>query len=139
MAVKPFDESAFTYMEPDRKSYGSHKLFAQCATCRDWTGRKDERCRIHGPKARATWDTTCTLYVNGEPAIGAKTLPMVTVKESGAEKRQVRCENCFYFHRKTKICKLFWFLNQAMKGYAKLREKVHPFGCCDANVPRRTR
>lgn len=131
---KKLDDSSFIYMQPRRGTYGPHDQFAQCSTCMMWVKNR-QQCMIHGPGVRTTWDTTCTLYVNGKPHDDGKTHAFVTPKESGAERRQVRCENCFYFKKRGSICMLFYSLNRLLPKYFKLSDKVHRFGCCNANVP----
>ena len=132
----PIDRSAFLYMEPSRKSYGSKDLYAQCASCMMWLKNKLQ-CMIHSPKVKATWDTTCGLYVNGEPAEKGSAHPYVTPKESGAVKSLVQCHRCKYFSKVTHKCLLFVAINNARetKDESKLYpERVHPNGCCNGWV-----
>ena len=128
------DESAFIYMEPRAGSYGKQEWFAQCATCVLWVW-STKRCMIHGTGVRATADTTCALYINGKPRQSGTPEQLVTPKESGAVKRLVQCHRCFYYKKVGRICMLFEYFNKVMKGLAKLRVKVHPHGCCNAQVP----
>jgi len=131
----PFDRSAFTYMEPRKGSYGDKQWFAQCGTCMMWVS-DPKLCMIHGPNVKATADTTCTLYVNGKPHEKGKAIKFVTPKESGAYKGRVQCHRCRFYRGGDSKCLLFVWMNKGMQGEAKLNEKVHPNGCCDAWVKR---
>lgn len=119
----------FLYMEPRKGTYGNHSEFAQCSTCMMWTGAKHNTCTIHG-KTKVTGDMTCGLYVNGHPMPdeAGHEMDSVTKAESGLEKRDVRCENCGYYEKKNSHCHLFMMLD--------MDSKVHPKGCCNANIPK---
>lgn len=130
--------SAFLYLEPDEKSHGNHKEFAQCATCPLWTGKDHLTCVIHGKKLEVLGTDTCALYVNGKPMpeMAGKEKPYVTTEESGFEKRQVRCENCLYFQPVGGLCKLFFMLDSEFPDDFELGSKVAALGCCNANIPK---
>jgi len=121
-------ESSFLYMDPKEPK----NSFAQCGTCSMFTG---STCTIHG-KGLVKPGWSCGLYVHGKPMkeMKGKEHKSVTPKESGLIKEPVRCENCDYFNSKTKECALFVELNDLPM--FKLREKVHPKGCCNAFVTR---
>jgi len=129
-----FDRSAFLYLEPSNRTEGDPYQFAQCGTCQMWTGY---HCAIHGRGVSVTEDMTCGFYMNGKPSVAGELLvkKLVTSKESGLERRQVRCENCRYYDHKKSICKLYKFINDGAGGEVKLNIHVHPQGCCNANMP----
>ena len=114
---------AFIYMNPKPPE----KQFAQCGTCRDFTGTK---CKILGMlEVRA--NDSCALYVHGKPDYGAKTQLLVSAEEAGFGKGSVRCENCKYFDAKESKCKLFDMLNNKLGNNFDLDINVHRFGCCN--------
>lgn len=131
------DRSAFLYMEPDDESFGKNKKFAQCGTCKLWTGAKRKRCFILGKDKLILSIDTCALYVNGEPdtSLAGKEEARLTLEEAGYERRSVRCENCIAFNRKESICELFRSLNKKMPDMFDLNENVLWDGCCNANTP----
>ena len=122
---------SFVYLEPK----GDGKTFAQCATCRMWTGKESNTCSILG-KTKVTGDMSCNLYVYGKPSPGlsGKEIASYTSKEVGLVKRQVRCENCRSFQNGT--CLLYQTLNKQVPDIFNLNEKVSPQGCCNAQIPK---
>lgn len=121
---------AFIYLDPVARDH----TFAQCQTCRDWSGEPENLCRIHGPDVRVTEDMICTLYVPGPPdAKNAEyAAALVTPRESGLYKGQVRCENCSAFENEGLTCLLFASLNEALPHKFDLNSSVDPQGCCNA-------
>ena|ERR1700675_1065293 len=124
---------AFIYLDPK----GNKDKFAQCSTCRMWTGPEGNTCSILG-KTKVTGDMSCDLYVNGSPSpsLKGKELPSLTPKEAGLVKREVRCENCRSFDSKTSSCMLFQSLNKSLSDIFELDEKVNPKGCCNGQMPK---
>jgi Pyruvate/2-oxoacid:ferredoxin oxidoreductase delta subunit len=120
---------AFVYLEPK----GDKEKFAQCATCRMFTG---ESCSILG-KTKVTAEMSCTLYVHGKPSTGlkGKEVASYTPQEAGLVNRQVRCENCRSFSNG--VCLLYQSLNKSNPDLFQLDEKVNPQGCCNAQMPRK--
>ena len=118
----------FIYLNPK----GDKKKFAQCGTCRMFTGTG---CTILG-KTKITANMSCNFYVNGPPTTKAegKEESIMSPKEVGLVDRQVRCENCRSF--KNGICLLYQSLNQYDPDIYDLDEKVDSLGCCNANKPR---
>lgn len=130
--MKKIDRVSFLYMEPNEHSFGSHNKFAQCETCTMFTG---DKCTILGQHVFVPPGATCALYVNGKPSMDmkGKEQNLVTPEVAGFEIRQVRCENCAYYEEDDNDCDLFEILNN-VKGIM-MQEKVHKYGCCNANVP----
>lgn len=128
------DRSAFLYLEPEENSFGSETEFAQCSTCRMWTGEDTKRCTILGKDFEVLGTDTCGLYVNGENNTSGSILSSVIPKDAGFERREVRCENCNYYRPTDSVCKLFSRLN-FIPGFEFDDAKVSPYGCCNANVP----
>ncbi len=122
---------AFVYLEPKEPK----EQFAQCATCRMWTGKEGNTCSILG-KTKVTGDMSCTLYVHGKPSpsLKGKEVASYTPKEVGLVQRKVRCENCRSF--KNGICMLFKSLNKSNPDIFQLDEKVNAQGCCNAQMPK---
>lgn len=121
----------FIYLEPKEPK----DQFAQCSTCRMWTGKDGNTCSILG-KTKVTGDMSCDLYVNGKPSpdLKGKEIASMTPKEAGLVKRSVRCENCRSF--KNGICMLYQTLNKSNPDLFSLNEKVNPRGCCNAQMPK---
>lgn len=121
---------SFVYLEPR----GDKTQFAQCSSCRMWTGKEGNTCSILG-KTKVTGDMSCALYVHGNPSPGlkGKEVASYTPKEAGLVKRSVRCENCRSF--KDGICMLYQTLNKSNPDIFQLDEKVNPQGCCNAQMP----
>ena len=82
--MEKIKRDAFIYLDPK----GDKSKFAQCSTCRLWTGTG---CLILG-KTKVTADMTCNLYVNGEPQKdkAGKEEALMTPEEAGLVTRQVR-------------------------------------------------
>ena len=118
---------AFLYLEPKGKD------FAQCVTCRMWTGPDGNTCSIMG-KTKVTGDMSCGLYVNGKPSsnLKGKEQSNVTPEQAGLVKRKVRCENCRSFDNG--VCMLFKTLNDSNTELFDLDEKVNVQGCCNAQM-----
>lgn len=128
----------FLYMAPR----GDGDDFAQCATCMMWTGTKGDqanRCHIHGPRIEITGDYTCGIYVHGKPMPGGKLMASVTPKESGLERRPVRCENCHHSRSwgGKANCGLFARLNEDLPTVFDLDTVIEPKACCNAQTPKR--
>ena len=122
------NEAAFLYLDPKEPK----EKFAQCAACMMFTG---STCTIHGKDVKITGKMSCGLYVHGKPMPEEKGHEMksVTPKESGLVDRQVRCENCKFYHDPN-ICDLFGRLNK--EGSFDLNTKVNQYGCCNAQEPK---
>jgi hypothetical protein len=123
----------FIYLEPK----GDKEKFAQCSTCRMWTGEEGQTCSILG-KTRVTCEMSCNLYVHGKPSpsLKGKEIASYTPKEAGLVNRQIRCENCRSFDPKTSVCMLFQTLNKSHPNMFQLEEKVNEHGCCNAQKPK---
>ncbi len=118
----------FIYLDPK----GDGEKFAQCGTCRMFTGKT---CSILG-KQKITPEMSCDYYVNGPISKGllGKEVASVTPKEAGLVNRQVRCENCRSF--KDGVCLLYQTLNKSNPDLFDLDEKVNAQGCCNAQMPK---
>lgn len=127
------NRSAFLYFAPEAPV----ATFAQCATCRFWTGEHSRRCALHGPVVVVDGDDTCGLYVHGAPDPKQRVHADVTKAESGFEDREVRCEHCRFFVPVGAACGLFARLNRALPDRFDLDVHVNRHGCCNANTPRR--
>lgn len=127
------NRDTFIYLDPK----GDKGKFAQCSTCRMWTGPEGNTCSILG-KTKVTGDMSCNLYVHGQPAtsLKGKEVSSYTPKEAGLVQRQVRCENCRSFDSEKSSCMLFQSLNKSLPDYFQLEEKVNPKGCCNAQMPK---
>ena len=121
---------AFLYFDPT----GNKNQFAQCSTCRDWTGAKQNTCYILGKNVKVTGSMSCGLYVPGKPKpeYAGKEYPALSPKQAGLVDTNTRCENCKYYESEDSHCHLFMMLNEDMKATFKLDEKVHKQGCCNA-------
>ena len=129
------DRSAFLYMD----SKSPKEKFAQCGTCRLWTGAKHKSCLIHDPDIEITADMTCGLYVHGKvhPEWAGHEEALVTPEESGLARLKVRCENCRYGDKKRSVCTLFEMLNDTHGSKFDLDVDIDPYGCCNAFVSRK--
>jgi hypothetical protein len=118
----------FLYYEPK----GNKSKFAQCETCRMFTG---DKCSILG-NTKITKDMSCNLYVHGQPSLTlkGKEIESVTPTEVGLVNRQVRCENCRSFNKEKSSCMLFENLNKTNSDIFNLEEKVNVHGCCNAQM-----
>lgn len=127
------ERDAFLYLTP---SGADPSQFAQCGTCRDFTGT---RCRILGRRTLVLSVDSCGLYVPGKPHLedAGREVPAVTPKEAGFVRRQVRCQNCAFFKPGTGLgtCSLFALLNRTLPRVFSLDERVHPLACCNAQTP----
>jgi hypothetical protein len=125
---KRIKRDAFLYLDPK----GNEDKFAQCGTCRMWTGTG---CTILG-KTKVTAEMSCGLYVHGTPSKdkAGKEESLVTPEEAGLVTRQVRCENCRSFDKKNSVCMLFQSLNKKFPDKFDLEEKVNEYGCCNAQM-----
>jgi len=125
---------AFGYLPPK----GNHDQFAQCGTCRAWTGPEHETCMILGPKVEVTADMACNYYQHGNPspAGAGKERAILTPRQAGAVKRQVRCENCAFFDKEESYCELFEHLGETHPDAFDLDTHVDPKGCCNFQVPK---
>ncbi len=124
------DRSAFLYLDPK----GAEGKFAQCGVCMMWTGPDRRRCTIHGASLVVERGDTCGFYIHGEPMPDAPVHTSVIPRESGFERRQVRCENCRFFDASVSKCGLFRSLNEKLPGLFDLDEDVDQYGCCNANT-----
>lgn len=122
---------AFLYLDPK----GEKNQFAQCSTCRMWTGKDSNTCSILG-KTKVTGDMSCGLYVYGKPSpsLAGKEVASYTPQEAGLVNREVRCENCRSYSNG--ICLLFQTLNKSNPDIFDLDEKVNKHGCCNAQMPK---
>lgn len=118
---------AFLYLDPKAPK----NQFAQCGTCMMMTGLT---CTIHGPSVAITKGHSCGYYVHGMPMPEEQghEMKLVTPKESGLIKAQVRCENCQSFEKDQNTCTLFMRLNET--GGFDLDSSVNQQGCCNAWV-----
>jgi hypothetical protein len=118
---------AFIYLDPK----GETVNFAQCSTCRLWTGTG---CLLLG-KTKVTGDMSCSFYVSGEPQrnLSGKEEALLTPKEAGLVTRKVRCENCRSFDGGQ--CMLFNTLNKKLPDIFDLEESVSSNACCNAQMP----
>lgn len=123
------DRSAFLYLDPKAPK----TEFAQCGTCVMFDPKR-ERCSIHGSNVRVVAESSCGFYIHGKPSLQKIGAPEVTPEESGLVTRPVRCENCRFFKKDHSICDLFHDLNQDHPDKFKLKEKVDPKGCCNAQT-----
>lgn len=136
--------ASFVYLEfKEGKSFGDEHCFAQCETCRLWTGDEHKTCMILGKDQSVVGHGSCDLYVNGKPHPdwhGHEEARM-TAEEAGYVERDVRCENCTAFkpsqedeeHGK---CKMFAALNKSNPEIFNLEVRVYPFACCNAQQPK---
>jgi len=123
----------FVYLDPKEP----RDQFAQCATCRMWTGKDNNTCSILG-KTKVTGDMSCDLYTYGKPSLSlaGKEVATYTPEEVGLVKRSVRCQNCRSFDPQKSVCMLYQALNQKNADLFDLDEKVNPQGCCNAQMPK---
>jgi|SRR5579864_3846248 len=112
-------------------SHAPVATFAQCGTCRWWTGPKKQRCAILGKALKADAGDSCGLYVHGNANPDQPVIENVTPEEAGFVARKVRCENCRSFDHGT--CLLFKMLNDLCPEKFDLEEEVDAKGCCNAN------
>lgn len=126
--MEKITRESFTYLDPT----GDKSKFAQCGTCRMFTGTG---CTILG-KTKVTAEMSCNFYVHGEPAKDkeGKEEALLTSKEAGLVNRQVRCENCRSFSNG--VCLLYQALNKKNPDIFNLDEKVDKQGCCNAQMPK---
>ena len=119
---------AFIYLDPK----GEVVDFAQCSTCRLWTGTG---CLLLG-KTKVTGDMSCSFYVKGEPQKdkAGKEESLLTPDEAGLVKRKVRCENCRSF--KGGACMFFKMLNEKLPEVFDLDISVSSNACCNAQKPK---
>lgn len=121
------DRAAFGYVEP----VGDDIDFAQCKTCRVWLKDAD-RCLWLQPNDEVLEGDTCIYYVQGQPMDSEEPLGLLTKKEAGLTRGQVRCENCMSFDKDDSACELFRKLNQQFPKLFKLDSRVKPKACCNA-------
>lgn len=124
---------AFGYLPPK----GDHDQFAQCGTCRAWTGQDHNTCVILG-KEHVTADMSCNYYQHGNPSpSGAgKEHLVLTPKQAGLVDRQVRCENCAFFDKEGSYCELYEHLAESHPQQFDLDKHVDPKGCCNFQTPK---
>jgi len=124
---------AFIYLEPDA---GDQTDFAECQTCRQWTGPDHKRCLILGSEVDVPATASCNLYTEGtpQPALAGKEKALLGRDEAGFVKRPVRCENCAFFDKEGMYCELYKKLNETSPEVFDLEEAVSPKGCCNANT-----
>lgn len=118
---------AFLYMEPAPGDPQAAQ-FAQCGTCRDWTGLG---CRILGRHVTVLAGDSCGLYVRGRPRLEDAGLeePLVSEEAAGFVRAQVRCQNCRFASAPVGsrgTCRLFAQLG--------LDADVALLGCCNGWV-----
>lgn len=124
-------KSILMYMEP--KGFVPENDHAQCRGCMMWV-KGDDLCMAHGKKVKVEGGDTCGGYAEGKPH-GKKEMAMAswTPEESGLEKREVRCENCYYADNKATLCKLIEKKLADEPDTYKGDAKIIPKGCCNAN------
>lgn len=129
-SYKKLDRTTFLYLDPK----GDEHKFAQCGTCKLFTGKK---CLILG-NTKITAEMSCNLYVNGTPLkkLVGKEIKSLTPKEAGLVNRQVRCENCISYNKEESTCELFKSLNKSNPNLFDLDIKVDEYGCCNAQRPK---
>lgn len=137
------DRSAFLYMNPRGQKKDS---FAQCGNCMMFTGDflkkgvREGTCTIIGPKTPIDGKLgSCGLFVPGpnHTDMVGKEMKATTAKEAGYVEHPVRCENCKYFDEDLSICDLFDRLTKEMPTVFELDVQVDPYGCCNAQTPRK--
>lgn len=138
------ERDAFLYFEPAPTDPEAQQ-FAQCGTCRDWTGTG---CRIFSSAVPVAAGDSCGLYVRGVPDFASSGKERASVTPAGAGFRtstQVRCQNCIFYHGDPHpggrgSCGLFVGLSAGLfggrLGTFKLDPKVAALGCCNAWTPR---
>ncbi|MDE2103513.1 MAG: hypothetical protein KGL39_40105, partial [Patescibacteria group bacterium] len=109
--------------------------FAQCASCRMWTGRT---CLNFGPKDRVRALGSCDNYVFGDPRpeMRGQESEGTTPEQAGYVERPVRCQNCLYAEDEARKCGLYDRLNSALPELYNLDVKVGPHACCNNQTPR---
>lgn len=123
---------AFSYLLPK----GDKDNFAQCSTCRLWTGKEHNTCGILGSET-VTESMSCNYYQHGQPnpELAGKEKRILTPKQAGLVDRKVRCENCAFFD-KDGYCELYEKLNEAYPEAFDLDKTVDPKGCCNFQTPK---
>src|SRR4051794_17987444 len=91
-STSKIDRSAFVYLPPKPPVDD----FAQCATC-VFFKPDSERCGIFGPDDKVTAQSSCGLYVHGEPDEDQACRSATTPKDAGLVNEPVRCENCSWY------------------------------------------
>jgi len=94
-----------------------------------------DRCIIHGADDEIKGSASCGLYVQGTPGRGGEPMGLVTPKGSGLVRRQVRCENCRFAKNGAEVCGLYVTMNNELPELYELDERIHPQGCCNAQMP----
>ena len=124
---------AFSYLPPK----GDPEKFAQCETCRVWTGPESNTCLILG-KEHVTGDMSCNYYQHGKPSISGagKEHRILTPKQAGLVHRPVRCENCAFFDADGGYCELYEHLNDEFPEVFDLEKDVDAHGCCNFQTPK---
>ena len=110
------------------------KTTGQCKACFLWIAGRD-RCIIHGANDEIKGGASCGLYVQGTPGRGGEPMGLVTPKGSGLVRRQVRCENCRFAKNGAEVCGLYVTMNNELPELYELDERIHPQGCCNAQLP----
>lgn len=124
---KRVTRDAFLYVD------SGNPHFAQCGTC--WLfDRKNGMCNILGTEVGS--EDSCGYYGPGPFDPGVETMRRFTPKEVGLVRRQVRCENCWFYDSRDSHCDLYRHLNEVMPTKFNLDENVRPRGCCNAQEPR---
>jgi hypothetical protein len=133
MTIKPvpIKRDAFLYMEGDGDK--------QCKSCWLWNW-EDKRCTVLPTDLEVRAEDSCGYWgpESGTFFADRSVAPQFTPEEVGFVRREVRCENCYYFNRSGR-CFLFHILNDELPDHFNLDTEVSPKGCCNAQTPRRQR
>jgi len=122
---------AFLYQDPK----GDPDKFAQCESCVAFTGKS---CAVFPKGNTVSPGGSCGVYRHGkgDPDMLGKETGQFSKTQAGYVERQVRCENCAYFHDEKTHCELFEKLNKQWPHIFDLDKDVNPKGCCDAQTAR---
>ncbi len=126
---------AFLYMESDKEYFQPTEDYAQCASCRLWSGPDSKRCQLFADHFEVKGTDACGLYIPGTPDPDGEPQDLVDPYNVGFVNGQVRCENCAFFDAEESYCELYARLNKEFPTVFDLKEDVKPKGCCNAQVP----
>lgn len=133
------NRSVFLYIEPGDELDAVDDDFAQCATCRLWTGDEHETCMILGKDFNVPGSASCNVYIKEHPHPDwhGHEEALVKPEDVGYVNRPVRCENCVAFKAgkaERGTCEFFHMLNQKLPDAFDLDEDVHSYGCCNGQT-----
>ena len=128
------NRAAFIYLEPNYNTVGDVEMFAQCGTCRMWTGEETKRCTILGKDFEVRAEDTCGLYVNGPINTSNGVMKSAYPDEVGFYRGLVTCKRCSYYDKNYSICNLFARLDM-IPGFETDPYEVSPNGCCNGFLP----